>query len=179
MIRILSIIICFFSVQHDEPILNWSESYKLSWEDFKADPDFNSSAVAITASGLTFSFSVKETNTEVISFSTEVKAHFYPEKSWYKPELANDHILGHEQLHFDITELHARKFRQEISMLKTTSSIKSDLKQLHKKINIELALMQDNYDNETNYSRRHDMQTNWKVYVTEELQKLASYKSVN
>jgi len=160
--------------------MTWHESYKLVWKDFQANPDKNSSAVAITVSGITFGFSITQTSTEeVISCDTEVSAHFYPEKSWYKPKSANNHILNHEQLHFDITELHARKFRHEISLIKISNSIENDLKTLQKNINKQLAQMQNLYDEETNHSRNIETQAKWQVYINQEIEKLANYKIVN
>lgn len=175
--KIFLIICCFLSVQKDEPILSWKESYQLSWLDFKAKPDNNTSAVAITASGITFGFSITQTDSnKVIGFSTEVHAHFYPEQSWYKMELADNHVLEHEQLHFDITELHARKFRHRISLLKTSDTIRNELKQLHNAINKELAELQNKYDDETNYSRNFEAQQKWKIYIEAELKKLTKFK---
>lgn len=179
MIRILLVVCCFIWGQNNEPALSWNESYKLSWSDFKAKPNKRVSAAAVTASGITFGFSIKQTDDRVISFQTEVNAHFYPEKSWVKPELADNHVLGHEQLHFNITELHARKFRQQISELKTSQSIKNELRQLHKSINKDLEKMQNTYDAETNYSIYAEEQAKWGLFIAQELQKLSKYKSVD
>lgn len=77
MIRVLLILCCFFCVQ-DEVVMSWNASYKLSWSDFKGKPDQSVSAVAITASGISFGFSTKETDSKIISFSTEVFCHFFP-----------------------------------------------------------------------------------------------------
>ena len=178
MVKILLILCCFICVQ-DEPVMSWNASYKLSWADFKGQPNHRVSAVAITASGISFGFSVRETDSKVIGFTAEVFCHFYPEQSWYKPNLADNHVLGHEQLHFDITELHVRKFRQRISELKVSNTIKSELRQLNKTINKELAAMQDKYDTETNYSRNFENQATWKTYIADELNKLSKYKSVD
>lgn len=161
----------------DEPVISWSTSYKLSWSDFKGKPNQRVSAVAVTASGISFGYTIKETDRQVVDFSTEVYAHFYPEKSWYKSERANSHILGHEQLHFDITELYARKFRYRISKLKLSNAIKSELKALQKSINLELKQLQDQYDTESNYSRNFEAQAKWEAYVAEELKKLSKYGS--
>ncbi len=176
MVKVLLILCCFFCVQ-DEPVMSWNESYKLSWADFNGKPNHDISAVAITASGISFGFSVRETDSKVISFTTEVHCHFYPEQSWYKPDQADSHVLGHEQLHFDITELYARKFRQRISQLKVSNNIKRELRALNKAINKELALLQNKYDTESNYSRNFENQAKWKQYVAEELKKFSKYKS--
>ncbi|GAA3589397.1 DUF922 domain-containing protein [Flavivirga amylovorans] len=159
--------------------MSWNESYKLSWTDFKDTPDKNTSAVAITASGITFGFSVNMTDNRVVGFTSDVHAHFYPEKSWYKKEQADNHVLGHEQLHFDITELHARKFRYRIDQVKVSNSVRSQLKTIHNAINKELSQMQNRYDSETNYSRNMEAQTKWKLYIVDELKKFSKYKSVD
>lgn len=176
MAKLFFVLCCFLCIQ-DEPVMSWSESYKLSWADFKGEPNHSVSAVAITASGISFGFSVKETGSRVVSFKTEVFCHFYPEQSWYKPDRADVHVLGHEQLHFDITELHVRKFRQRISQLKVSNSIKSELRQLNRTINKELAAMQDKYDAESDFSRHFENQEKWQHFVVNELKKLSKYKS--
>lgn len=176
MIRILIVFCSFFLIQ-DEPVLSWKESHKLTWSDFKGTPNLRDSAVAVTASGISFGYSIKQTNNEVTNFSTQVHAHFYPEQSWYKPDRADIHVLNHEQLHFDITELHARKLRYEISKLKITNHVKSELKTLQKNINIELKKLQDKYDLETNFSRNKEAQAQWKAYITQELKRFSKYKS--
>jgi len=178
-IRILLLFCCLIFVQNDEPVLSWNESYKLAWQNFKAKPNSNESAVAITASGITFGFSIGQTDKkEVVSFSSEVHAHFYPELSWYKKEQADNHILGHEQLHFDITELYARKFKYRISQVKLSNNVRRDLKKIHNDINTELSQMQNKYDNETDYSRNFESQSKWKIYVDAELATYSKYKSV-
>ena len=147
MIRIFLVLCCFLSIQKDEPVLSWNESYSLNWSDFHDKPNMKSSAVAITASGITFGFSIEQTdNNEVLSFTTAVHAYFYPEQSWYKKGRADIHILGHEQRHFDITELVSRKFRMRIKNLKVSNYINGELKQIHKSILKEMSQMQDTYD---------------------------------
>ena len=160
--------------------MSWDASYKLSWTDFRAKPNTNANAVAITASGITFGFSITKTDDNVIvGFTSDVHAHFYPEQSWYKKERADSQILGHEQLHFDITELYARKFRQRISHLKTSNSIRKELKAVHNAILKELSQIQGQYDKETNYSIHSESQTKWQTYIAVELDKLSKFKSVD
>lgn len=159
--------------------MSWKDTYRLTWNDFKAKPKYNVNAVATTASGITFGFSIRESDTRVISFSTEIHAHFYPDQSWYKPESVNDHVLGHEQLHFDITELFARKFRKRISLLKTTNDVAKRLREIHKNINKELTAFQDKYDAETDFSRNIEVQLQWEVFIKKELKILDYFKSTD
>ena len=177
MIKWLLIICSCLLLQSDEVTITWSEDQKLTWNDFKDKPNPNIDAVALTASGITFGYSISRSETEVFSFKTSVHSHFYPEKSWYKNSTADTYILGHEQLHFDITELHARKFRKRIEALKLNNNIKIELDKLHDVINKELAAMQDLYDDKTDYSRKPKEQLQWQKFIQEELKKLEAYKS--
>lgn len=176
MIRILILCFCLLQVQ-DPPVIEWSPSYKLQWSDFQGKSNHRTSAAAVTASGISFGFSVKYSGSRVVDFSTEVHAHFYIEESWYRPEKANSHILKHEQLHFDITELHVRKLRQRISRLKVSNTIKAELRKLQNEVNAELKIMQDSYDKETSHSRNFEVQAKWDVFIAEELKTYSKFKS--
>jgi len=88
----------------------------------------------------------------------------------------NEIVLAHEQLHFDITELHARKLRYNIDTFKFSIDIKSEMNNLQIKANQELEAMQKQYDNETNYSINVDVQKKWQIFIQGELKKLDAYK---
>lgn len=155
----------------------WSENRKLSWSDFKSQPSANSDAVALTASGITFAYSVQTSGQRIVGFSTTIEAHFYPNKSWYLKEKGNAYILGHEQLHFDITELFARKFRQEVKKIAPHETIKDQLEELHNAINEALYRTQTDYDEQTNHSINDEVQHQWEVLVAKELKQLDAFKT--
>lgn len=163
----------------NEDVLEWDENIQLKWSDFKGQPQDLGDIVAITSSGISFKFSIKEGNGQVIEFNTQVQAHFYPKRSWVHKKKSSDHILAHEQLHFDITELHVRKFKREISQLEISNNIKQHLNQTYKHINRELAIMQHTYDIETNYSRNAIMQSAWKIKVDNALKRYGDYKNIH
>lgn len=180
MIRVFLILVFLsnisFSQNDRDPIL-WNENYPLSWSDFKAKPDQNTSAAALTASGISFGFSIGKTGNRITKFTTEVECFFYPYESWFKPQTGDDYILKHEQVHFDITELHARKFRQQISQLKPSQNLKAKLNSMYKAISQASRRMQTAYDDETNHSINKERQAYWEKYVEIELKKLEAYKS--
>ena len=161
----------------DEVVIPWSESYMLVWSDFQGPPKVDSDAVATTASGITFSYSIKKTSVRVMSFQAQIYAHFYPEKSWYKPNHADNHILSHEQYHFNITELFARKFRQRVAQVEVSQSLSIKLDQIHQDINMELSEFQELYDAETNYSRNFEQQVIWQKRIDEALENSSKFKS--
>jgi hypothetical protein len=173
-------IVVFFGVflapVNDAPI-EWRDHYKLTWSQFRGQPKTNTAAVAVTASGITFEYSVKESDMRIVSFDAKVYAHFYPNKSWYIKEEGNAHILAHEQLHFDITELYARKFRKQLLQLKVTNNLKSQLRTMQEQINSEWAVTQNRYDKESDNSVNKEFQMKWNTYITQELTKLDAFKS--
>lgn len=179
--QIKHLIICFLfvfvGVNSSEDTMTWNESRKLTWADFKANPNPSSDAVALTASGITFGYSVKTSGKRIVGFSTSVEAHFYPNKSWYLKDKGDEYILGHEQLHFDITELYVRKFRQQLERLVVNQNIKEQMGQIHVAINDALDKTQKNYDAQTNHSINVEAQKYWQNFIKEELAKLDKYKS--
>lgn len=166
--------ICMFQ---DQSTMSWNHDYRLDWSDFKGKPTPQHSAVAVTASGISFRYSTKMSKTQLIDYSFMVKADFYPEQSWYLKEHANTSILNHERLHFDITELYARKFRQRIKNTTFTRNINSEMEAIREAINAELETMQNTYDAETSHSQNEDKQKEWQAKITVQLNKLAYYSS--
>lgn len=173
------VLLCLFSLlfRNDVEEINWEEGSRLNWSDFKGQPDPQSDAAAITASGISFSYSIEKSNRKGIRFTTKVGAHFYPEHSWYKENDVNAHILAHEQLHFDITELNVRKFRKRLSQIKAVENIVEVLQKEEVRANQELAEMQNKYDLESNYSINKNIQEEWIHYVKTELKKLYAFRS--
>lgn len=163
--------------QMEEERLGW-EANALTWKNFKAAPDLNSPFSANTSSGISYSWSMKgsaagkEFNYEVISF-------FIPGKSWVKGGGASVNLLAHEQLHFDITELHARKLRKALVEFDfdNARNLKADLQMLYKTIEQERAFMQHKFDAETRHSQNEPAQLEWRRFVAEELKKLERFSS--
>lgn len=157
---------------------SWEENKPLVWENFRGKPNPITDAAAQTASGISFGFSISKTGSRITDFTANVECVFYPTESWYKPEDVNAHILRHEQLHFDITELHARRFRQRISKIKaSTPRLKKQLNDLYKATRIASSQMQNLYDEETNHSINKEQQKKWDDYIVAELKKLEAFKT--
>lgn len=159
---LLIIFICsgmFVQAQYEDAIL-WSSDFRLSWSDFEGNPPGPTPAAAITASGISYQFSTVESEGP-LELDYTVSTHFYPSKSWYQPKLCDDNILSHEQLHFDISELFARKMRKLMERTTFTNNVKEEVRAIYSKINSELAEFQNRYDEETNFSRNREKQLEW------------------
>ncbi len=176
MLKAVYFLFLLMFIQPNDNSLLWDESYKLKWTDFRGLPNDNIDAAAITASGITLDLTAKTSQAQLIEFNAIVEARFYPDQSWYRKEMASSFILSHEQLHFDITELYARKFRQQIDNTTFSIHIKKELSKLNKLINKDLKAMQEKYDKDSNFSRNVETQRKWQHYIQSELLKLYKYK---
>ncbi|MDO6767978.1 MULTISPECIES: DUF922 domain-containing protein [Cellulophaga] len=152
----------------EEEVMLWNANKKLKWSDFKGEPQ-NKRAAAVTASGLTYRFSTTKNKGRVVSVDFIVSSYFYPNKSWYRPEVCDSIILSHEQLHFDITEIYAQKFRMRLEKAEFSNNVKAEVKAIYKQINIELNDFQNLYDSETNFSRDREQQLLWSNKIAEAL----------
>lgn len=153
-------------IAQEPGVLLWSASRPLSWDDFKGSPLKTAWAAATTASGISYEYTGHEReNGYELDFT--IAAYFYPEKSWYQPRLCDEVVLSHEQLHFDISELYARKMRHIVTKTRFTQNAREEVKAIYRKILGELTAFQSKYDHETNYSRDTEKQLLWnrKIYM--------------
>lgn len=176
MFKFILILACIFMFHSDTQTMPWTEDYKLTWSDFKGKPNYNTKAAAVTAAGLNFNYSINKRSNQIVGFKTQISANFYPEHSWCKKEEISGHLLAHEQLHFDITELHARYFRARVKRLKPSNNVVKELQIVHDSINNALKIMQLKYDDESNFSIDKEGQLFWSNYVALALKSQAAFK---
>ena len=155
-------------VQDDETI-SWKADRRLSWDDFQGNIPLNAKASATTASGISYRFSTSGTK-DIMEVDFKIDTFFYPAKSWYQLELCDEVILSHEQLHFDISELYARKMQERLAQEKFThSNVKAKVKSIYREILKELDAFQNQYDDKTNFSRNREQQLLWNEKIAEAL----------
>lgn len=150
--------------------IHWSPGYKLKWEDFKGRPDTTSEFKAITGADLNYILTYNAS-----SFHVQVRCDFIKMRSW---TLSNDSIgLVHEQGHFDISEIFARRLRKMFSQyVFDEKSIEMDFKRIFSLIKVERKAFNKKYDRETNYSRDIKKQIYWSRLIQLELNRLDAYK---
>lgn len=178
MFRLLMVFFLFssavgFAQEVEEKIL-WQENNPLVWSLFKGDPNMNSPFQAETSSGISQAISVRHTN-GVIDFDYEVESYFQPEYSWVKEGKQSDYLLAHEQLHFDISELHARKLRKALAEYTIGRNYKKDLQRINEKIQMESNRMQQKFDLESRHSQNKEAEMQWRSFVKSELAQLEQY----
>lgn len=170
-LRQLICLLVFFiftsGVQEEEMIL-WESGRKLNWSDFKAVPPASMRVAATTASGISYSFRTRLDNGQY-KLKYRVETYFYPNKSWYHKTLCDSVVLSHEQLHFDISELFARKMERILDTASFSRNVKGEVRRIFKEINRELSEYQDRYDQETDYSRNREAQERWSQLIGQKL----------
>lgn len=155
--------------QKENEFINWSESNKLIWDDFKAVPPKNGDVAALTATHLGFSYNVVNGK-----MSYNIECRFEKNRSWGL--VKNDWILKHEQGHFDIAEIFARKLFKAISAYQfNRNSFQKDLDAVYKDIVSEKENFQQEYDVETDFSRNKKNQETWLKKIEAELIRFKSW----
>ena len=164
--------LCPTMVIAQENAVEWTPEVELKWTDFKGKPNEKSIIAAVTASGISYTFNALERD-GYYEVEYSVNTFFYPDQSWYRPQVCDDLVLSHENLHFDITELFARKMRKEMDQTRFTENVRSEIKAIYHRILQELAAFQELYDTETNFSRNRNAQQRWNQEIHIALQNSA------
>ena len=179
-----------FSFVKDEFIL-WQENKKLKIQDFKAENNdtikVNRKQFLGATSAIRIEYSSFQRNkNSVPDFS--IKTYFDPNESWML--LKNDYVLQHEQIHFDLTELYARKMRKSVESLrqKNITNISIYRKKIqHWNVMKEKASNQFDADNQDYYIKigqkilfqKNPKQEAWKKKVDRELFQYSLFKNAD
>jgi len=154
----------------EEDLLEWNQFYRLQWYDFLGEPGEDArgdagAAVQIKAKPFLVR---KEIRYDVIAL-------FNRNKSWARGQSPS--LLAHEQLHFDIAELYARKIRKKILELKSEGV--NDVKTYNAAIQELLQESNDadlQYDIETLHGALSKKQAAWSEKVKDGLTRMERYK---
>lgn len=141
----------------------------LTWDDFQGKPNMKGHK-AETYAELSASYTADED-----SLYFEVRCYFHPDRSWTR-EPDDDYLLNHEQRHFDLTEVYARRLRKTLTESRiTVKNYKQVFSEAFKDMNRELYHMQQLYDKETRHSIYKDAQAKWDELIDKELALLEAY----
>ena len=148
----------------------WSARRRLAWSDFQGSPPSEGSEGAKTSYTL---YSGWKCRGDV--FESRVIAGFRPRQSWVKAIVLNDSaqrrsILRHEQTHFDLVEVHARRMRSAFRDLAHPCTLSdTELSAMAERFSQEEKAEQRRYDDETNHGLLADKQAGWNAAVARRL----------
>jgi hypothetical protein len=141
----------------------WSKDYQLQWKDFEASAHEDDPFDAFISCRIDYNQAGEK---------VDVFCYFKKNESWSIRTKESDELLKHEQYHFHIAELYARRFRKQIA---TTGT-----RDISRKFQIQIdesRKAQSAYDEQTDHSKNTGAQGRWERYIDKELQKLALYST--
>jgi len=153
-----------------QDLIEWNGNQRLTWTDFKGRVPVNAANAALTntAINVEFGFSKK-------GMTYSIKCRFDKTKSWVR--IKNDLVLGHEQGHFDIAEIHARKLNKALKEYKFNSrTVNNDVNRIYENVMKQHHSFQSEYDQATDFSRKVDKQTEWLAKIEKDLKSLDDYR---
>ena len=110
-------------------------------------------------------------------FTGHVQAAFDPTRSWVRdPATITPKLLHHEQLHFDIAEVYARRLRQKLADVRIPcAQLGSAFERLSQGVYAEWEKAEDQYDRDTNHGLKPEQQAQWDAQVQQQLRELAAF----
>jgi len=149
----------------------WRSDSLLRVENFKAKPKANG---PLGFSSVGIFLYPGESGGELLFY---VEALFVKSKSYITKQ--SEYVLKHEQIHFDICELYARKLRQKISEknFKKVKNFSEEIQEMYQKVAEEHLKEQNKYDSETEHGLNSARQKVWQEEVDKQLKLLEKYNS--
>jgi hypothetical protein len=161
--------IVFADKEENEEFIPWVPHRRLTWEDFLCEPKRNSDAVASTSTSLGIAYQIKNNQ-----LTYQVTCNFSKKRSWGL--VRTPYILAHEQAHFDITEIYARKLHQALQDYKLNrKTFKEDINTIYERVVIAKESFQKLYDGQTDHSRKSAKQQEWLERIDEILDETSPY----
>jgi predicted secreted Zn-dependent protease len=154
----------------EEDGIVWQTDRKLSWEDFQSQADQQERLHAMTSTNIEV-----QANCYGNQMQYEVKCVFKTKDSWSKNKNSLS-LLAHEQLHFDLTEVHARLLRQKLSQ--TQGLCGKDKTRFSKIVDSYFAgwqTEQEQYDRESGHGLNQEQQLAWETRIAKQLEDLNAF----
>ncbi|MCW3106604.1 MAG: secreted protein [Segetibacter sp.] len=162
--------ICSASLQSfgQQNSIIWNERQPLQWTDFAGEVNDSSSFDAESFAEVSYNYEFNGPK----DFNFEVFASFNKNTSWCRKEYQTQSLLKHEQLHFDIAELYAKKLKEAFDNYQYSKNFSNEIHRIFNQKKLEYHLMQHKYDDETNHSLNKERQKDWEQFIYEELSEM-------
>lgn len=154
----------------------FSEKYLLEWSDFRGDPVEDSSAIAVTNSGIQW-FCEDKSIRDTLVLQFNVYSFFDRSKSWKKSDEVNDTVLKHEEFHFLISELNARALRAQLQTYPFTENYEKEMQELFDKAILNQDSMQVMFDDATSHGNNLKNQALLEDYILKQLYNSSTYSA--
>ena len=152
--------------------IRWSASRPLRVTDFQGRPRPGQTHAALTSANINTGATCRDN-----IFAGTAQASFSLATSWVRdPARMTPALLRHEQLHFDIAEVYARRLRQQLAALHLPCDQLGDrFNRLSQAAYAAWQKAGDDYDRDTNHGLQHEQQAQWAAQVRQQLLDLADF----
>lgn len=161
-----------------EKEIEWSSERKLIFSDFRANNQpansISLNSAAVSYCGISFQSSSVNALSKAKFF---VHTTFFKEKSWVIDDtsLQTPELLNHEQKHFDLCEVYARKLYKSLNGGNFNAYNLDNAYDIYNSVQEEYISMQEKYDSETNHGTIADEQKRWNEWISDQLLELEKY----
>ncbi|RYD59088.1 MAG: DUF922 domain-containing protein [Sphingobacteriales bacterium] len=162
-------LLCSFVQDDSEEVIHWDKSKLLKYSDFKADTSFAKHS-AISCLKIIPSLYI-----DGYKLKYSIRAGFYTGCSYMRHR--DKQLLEHEQRHFDMVEIYARKMRQYLSSCANTRVTTKELNLTLTQIDADLQAVQVLYDKVTQHGLKPRAQLHWNKQIDATLDSLNAYGS--
>jgi hypothetical protein len=157
--------------EETEEFIPWLSDKRLTWEDFQCEPKRGTDAVASTSTSLGIAYQMQGGE-----LTYHITCNFSKVKSWGL--MKTDYILAHEQGHFDITEIFARKLHEALMNYEfNRRTFKKDINEIYQSIVKQKEDFQKLYDGQSDHSRDRRSQYDWLTRIQALLDETEPYAS--
>lgn len=163
-----------FGYPNNDSLMVWQKDRMLTWSDFEAIPPSEDKGAYVEDA-------IANIEIEVIAKwkgyepAYVVRTYFNKQLSWTRVK-DSKLLLSHEQLHFDIGELYARKIRKAWLKLKQKGELKDEVYlSTAKKLITEFKDFTIKYDEDTSHGLLKGKQKEWNKKIRDKLNELEEY----
>lgn len=150
----------------------WAADRPLTWADFQGRPKFGEPEAALTSADL-----LSDARCADFVFSATITPTFDPSTSWVRDaKAASPALLRHEQLHFDLTEVYARRLRQKLKAANLDcQKLQPAFGRLTQAVYNQWSNEENRYDIDTNHGLNAAKQAVWEKQVQRQITDLSSF----
>jgi hypothetical protein len=159
-----------------DEVIVWSAARKLDWKDFKGKPPAGTLGGALSAISHDYAAGCRDQALQV-----RVQTIFMPKQSWVTYRIASSGLasrvgLAHEQIHFDLAEVYARRIRKMFRELRDPCPRSdAELMGMAEQVIKEHWTVQRRYDFETENGQIERRQNDWARKIAGELAALDEF----
>jgi len=156
--------------------IEWKPGKKLMWDDFKGIPHDEDPGDALTYTSNQTHFESYAVGSR-FEMESQISCYFIKSKSWVKPGKQFAYLLNHEQKHFDLAEAGAREFRKRVHEAHfTEKNFRDEIYRIRQEVESKYRSLQQQYDKETDHSRKEEEQLRWNEKIDGMLKELEEFK---